>query len=286
MMDEEGTLMKRRRHTPEQVVRKLREAERMRGEGKTIPEVAKELEVSENTFHRWRAQYGGMKADDVKRLKELERENSRLKRIVADKEARDRRAQRGGVGKLVGPARRRQAVLMLMDRKGLSERRACEIVGQHRSTQRRELCVAPDDTALRRRLRKLSKDPRWGYRRAHSELIEEGWSINRKRVQRLWREEGLRVPQRRRKRQRLGESTVPADRLRAERPDHVWALDFQFDQTADGRTLKLLRERRQRTRVWADRRDAAAARCRRLACCRCAGGAVAEPGLAVRAARA
>ncbi len=64
--------------------------------------------------------------------------------------------------------------------------------------------------------------------------------INRKRVQRLWREEGLRVPQRRRKRRRLGESTVPADRLSAERPDHVWALDFQFDQTADGRTLKLL----------------------------------------------
>ena len=56
------------------------------GEGKMIPEVAKDLEVSENTFHRWRAQYGGMKADDVKRLKELERENAQLKRIVANKE--------------------------------------------------------------------------------------------------------------------------------------------------------------------------------------------------------
>src|SRR5277367_3465235 len=78
--------VKRRRHTPEQVVRKLREADRLLGEGKTIPEVAKELEVSENTFHRWRAQYGGMKADDVKLLKELQRENSKLKRIVADKE--------------------------------------------------------------------------------------------------------------------------------------------------------------------------------------------------------
>ena len=86
MMGEEGTLMKRRRHTPEQVVRKLREAERMLAEGKATPEVAKELEVSENTFHRWRAEYGGMKGNDVKRLKELERENSRLKRIVADKE--------------------------------------------------------------------------------------------------------------------------------------------------------------------------------------------------------
>lgn len=78
--------MKRRRHTPEQVIRKLREADRMLGEGRTIPEVAKQLEISENTYRRWRNQYGGMKADDAKRLKELERENATLKRIVADKE--------------------------------------------------------------------------------------------------------------------------------------------------------------------------------------------------------
>jgi len=76
--------MKRRRHTPEQIVRKLREADRLLGEGMELAEVAKQLEVSEATFHRWRAQYGGMKADDVKRLKELEIENARLKRIVAD----------------------------------------------------------------------------------------------------------------------------------------------------------------------------------------------------------
>lgn len=76
--------MKRRRHTPEQIIRKLREAERLLGEGKTIPEAAKELGISEQTFHRWRNQYGGMKADDAKRLKELERENRSLKAIVAD----------------------------------------------------------------------------------------------------------------------------------------------------------------------------------------------------------
>jgi putative transposase len=76
--------MKRRRHTAEQIVRKLREADRLLGEGRDLAEVSKALEVSEATFHRWRAQYGGMKADDVKRLKELERENARLKAIVAD----------------------------------------------------------------------------------------------------------------------------------------------------------------------------------------------------------
>ncbi len=76
--------MKRRRHTPEQIIRKLREAERLLGEGKAIPEAAKAIEISEQTYHRWRHQYGGMKAQDAKRLKELERENRSLKAIVAD----------------------------------------------------------------------------------------------------------------------------------------------------------------------------------------------------------
>ena len=130
---------------------------------------------------------------------------------------------------------------MIQDRFGISERRACRIAGQHRSTQRHEPVLAGDDAALRAELRRISRRrPRWGYRRAHQLLLDEGWEINRKRTQRLWREEGLRVPQKRRKRQRLGESTVPAERLRAEAPDHVWAIDFQFDQTADGHNLKLL----------------------------------------------
>lgn len=76
--------MSRRRHTPEQIVRKLREADRLLGEGMELPEVWKQLEVSEATYHRWRNQFGGMKAHDVKRLKDLEVENARLKRIVAD----------------------------------------------------------------------------------------------------------------------------------------------------------------------------------------------------------
>jgi putative transposase len=83
-MGQRSASMKNRRHTPEQIVRKLREADRLLGEGFELPDVLKELEISAVTYHRWRAQYGGMKADDVKRLKELEVENGRLKRIVAD----------------------------------------------------------------------------------------------------------------------------------------------------------------------------------------------------------
>ena len=76
--------MKNRKHTPEQIIRKLAEGEKPRGEGRSIEEVARHLEITDSTWHRWRNQYGGMKADDAKKLKELEKENQRLKRIVAD----------------------------------------------------------------------------------------------------------------------------------------------------------------------------------------------------------
>ena len=78
--------MKKRRHTPDQIVRKLRIADQLQADGKEQAEIAKHLEVSEATLHRWRNQYGGMKANDAKRLKELEKENSQLKRIVADQQ--------------------------------------------------------------------------------------------------------------------------------------------------------------------------------------------------------
>ena len=76
--------MKRKRHSPEQIIRKLRDADRMLSEGKDVAAVCQALEVCEATFHRWRNQYGGMKANETKRLKELATENGRLKKAVAD----------------------------------------------------------------------------------------------------------------------------------------------------------------------------------------------------------
>ena len=76
--------MKRKRHSPEQIITKLREADAMLAAGSTIAQVVQRLEISEQTFHRWRNQYGGMKANEAKRLKELEQENNRLKKLVAD----------------------------------------------------------------------------------------------------------------------------------------------------------------------------------------------------------
>ncbi len=78
--------MKRKRHHPEQIIKKLREADAMLAAGKTIGQVAQALEISEQTFHRWRNQYGGMKAQEAKRLKELDGENKRLKKLLAEAE--------------------------------------------------------------------------------------------------------------------------------------------------------------------------------------------------------
>jgi putative transposase len=130
---------------------------------------------------------------------------------------------------------------MLRQRFGVSERRACSVVGQHRSTQRLGPPLRPDDdAALRQFLRDFAVErPRWGWRRAAKALRRAGWTINNKRVQRLWREEGLKVPYRKRKKplrgvgERVGAMCPIA-------PNALWALDFQFDTTEDNRTLKLL----------------------------------------------
>ena len=131
-------------------------------------------------------------------------------------------------------------------RLGVSERRACRVVGQPRGTQRYEAREADDEKPLVKRMRELSaQHPRYGYRRVWALLRGEafgvnGKPVNRKRVHRLWRREGLRVPKRQRKRRRPGHGENGCTRRKAEHPDHVWSYDFVMDQTSDGKRPKLL----------------------------------------------
>ena len=143
--------------------------------------------------------------------------------------------------KLLTPNRKRRAVEVLRDRFGVSERRACTVVGIHRSTMRlTPLPVTAEEAELRVWLRRFSTDrPRWGWRRAAKMARRAGWKVNNKRIRRLWREEGLRVPQRRR-RKRLTGIGVAVGAMSPIRPNVIWAMDFQFDTTADGRTVKML----------------------------------------------
>jgi hypothetical protein len=224
--------MKRHRHTPEQIVRKLRVGDRLLNEGRDLAEVLRQLEVSESSWNRWRAEYGGMKANEAKRLRELESENARLKKLLAEAEL-EGHAQGAGGGKLLTPGRRRRAVVGLVDRFGVSQRRACRVAGQHRSTQRLTPRPRPEgEEKVRRRLWEIARrHPRWGWKTAHVILRREGHVINRKRTRRLWRDEGLRRPPSCRRKRTRPPGGGPL--LRAERPNHVWAIDFQFDETAD-----------------------------------------------------
>ncbi len=123
----------------------------------------------------------------------------------------------------------------------VSERRACAVLRQHRSTQRKAPRGRTDEAALTADVIALAKTyGRYGYRRITALLGQAGWSVNAKRVQRIWRREGLKVPQKQPKRGRLWLNDGSCVRLRAERPNHVWSYDFVEDRTHDGRKFRML----------------------------------------------
>jgi putative transposase len=123
----------------------------------------------------------------------------------------------------------------------VSQRRVCKTLGQPRATQRGR-SIRPDrDKPLVLKLRRLARRyPRYGYRMITALVRREGWRVNRKRVYRLWRQEGLQVPHKAHKRRRCGDSKNSCIRKKARYPNHVWTYDFLYDQTEDGRRLKLL----------------------------------------------
>jgi putative transposase len=124
---------------------------------------------------------------------------------------------------------------------GLSERRVCRVLGQHRSTQRKIPTSSDDEAALAADIIALALQyGRYGYRRITALLREAGWRVNKKRVERIWRQEGLKVPQKQPKRGRLWLNDGSCIRLRPEHPNHVWSYDFVEDRTHDGRKFRML----------------------------------------------
>lgn len=123
----------------------------------------------------------------------------------------------------------------------VSQRRACQVLGQPRSTQRRTPLVPDDEPRLVGRMVELATEyGRYGYRRVAALLRAEGFAVNHKRVERLWRREGLKVPQRQPRRGRLWLNDGSCVRLRPERKDHVWSYDFVQARTRDGRAFRML----------------------------------------------
>lgn len=123
----------------------------------------------------------------------------------------------------------------------VSERRACRLLGQPRSTQRRKPVVPIFNLNLTERIIEFAcQYGRYGYRRVHALLVLEGWFVNHKRIERIWRQEGLKVPSRQPKRRRLWLNDGSCVRLRSEYPNHVWSYDFVMCRTHDGRAFRIL----------------------------------------------
>ena len=127
----------RRRHTPAQIVAVLRQADELLTRGDPVTAVIDAIGVSEATFHRWRAHYGGIKAEDARRLRELEKENRDLKSQVANQSLDILMLRQALSVDVLGPRLRSRIVTRLRVKFGVSERRACEVIGQSRSSQRR-----------------------------------------------------------------------------------------------------------------------------------------------------
>ncbi|MDN7598091.1 IS3 family transposase [Burkholderia multivorans] len=233
--------MPQKKHKPEEIVAKLRQVDVLLSQGRSVGEAVRSIGVTQFTYYRWRKEFGGLKGDQVKHLKELEKENDRLRKAVSDLTLEKLILKEAAFGKLLSPARRRRCVDHVMAKFSVSERFACKVLGQHRSTQRKKPQGRPDEEALTSDIIRLaSRYGRYGYRRITAMLRSEGWTVNAKRVERIWRREGLKVPQKQPKKGRLWLNDGSCIRLWPEYPNHVWSYDFVEGRTHDGRKFRML----------------------------------------------
>jgi len=221
--------MKRTRFAEEQIIGVLKEAEA----GAKTADLARRHGVSEATIYNWKSKYGGLEVSEALAC-EREREADAL---AGRCDARPGCLEGSSGKKVVTPVAMREAVAHLQDCHGMSERRACRVIDADRKSVRYR-STRDDDAGLREKLRKLANQRRrFGYRRLHILLRREGIVINRKKTQRLYKEEGLAVRRRRSRRRAVG-TRAPAPVLAL--PNQRWSLDFVHDQMAWGRRFRAL----------------------------------------------
>ncbi|MCH2456734.1 MULTISPECIES: IS3 family transposase [Henriciella] len=224
--------MRKSKFTEEQIIAILAEQER----GMSTADVCRRHGVSSATFYKWKAKFGGMDVSDARRLKTLEGENAKLKRLLADAML-DNVVLKDLLGKLLTtPQLKRVAALGAMSDHDISQRRACRLVSVDPKTVRRE--AEPDNPEIRKCMREIAATRRrFGYRRIGLMLEREGIVMNHKKLRRLYREEGLAVKRRRGRKRATGtREPMPVP----DGPSKRWSLDFVSDVFGPARRFRML----------------------------------------------
>ncbi|WP_183759230.1 IS3 family transposase [Rhizobium sp. BK181] len=207
-------------------------------EGVTVAEICRKAGISQATYFNWKEKYAGMLPPEMKKLKQLEDENARLKKIVADLTLDREMLQDVIRRKPLRPARKREMVKGMCQDWAISIRRACGALDFDRSTHHYTSRRA-DQAGLERRIREICETRvRYGYRRVHVLLVREGWGANIKRTYRIYRDLGLQL--RNKTPKRRVKAKLREDRQMAVGPNDVWAMDFVHDQLATGKKLRVL----------------------------------------------
>ncbi|HET9629704.1 MAG TPA: IS3 family transposase [Novosphingobium sp.] len=224
--------MRKSRFSEEQIIGMIKEHEA----GLPTVEVCRKHGLSPATFYKLKAKYDGLEVSDARRLRQLEDENGKLKRLLAES-VLDNAILKDLLGKgLTTPGQRRDAALGVMRDYEVSQRRACVLIGVDPKTVRRER--PPDHAAIREEMREIAGlRRRFGYRRVGVMLERKGHIMNHKKLYRLYREEGLSVRRRRgRKRARGSRTPMPVPL----RPNDRWSMDFVADTFGASRRLRVL----------------------------------------------
>ncbi|WP_420496748.1 IS3 family transposase [Vibrio fluvialis] len=224
----------KKRFNEQQIIAILKEAEA----GIPARELCRKHGISDATFYTWRKKYAGLDVSEARRLKALEDENARLKKLLAET-LLDAEALKIALSpKVLTVEDKRKAVKIIQKSTQLSERRACLLVGIQRASLRYQPQANREDDKLQARIKELALERRrFGYRRIHRLLRREGFDVNHKRVYRLYCELGLTVSKRRRRKSQCVEREPL---LLPSVPNHTWSMDFVMDALSNGRRIKCL----------------------------------------------
>ncbi|MEQ9815472.1 MAG: IS3 family transposase [Azospirillaceae bacterium] len=207
-------------------------------DGTPVAEVCRQAGISQATYFNWKKKYAGLMPSEMRRLRELEHENARLKKIVADLSLDKEMLQDVVKRKPLRPGRKITLVDAMRSEWSISIRRACAVIAFDPKTYRYK-SRRPGQAAVEQRIREICQTRvRFGYRRVHVLLRREGWAINQKKTYRIYREMGMQL--RNKTPKRRVKAKLRDDRQLAVGPNDVWAMDFVHDQLATGRKLRVL----------------------------------------------